>query len=44
MITDSAPFRNPHYHRLTDTPDTLDYRRLALVVEGIEGSLRKRLI
>jgi len=23
--------RNPHYHRPTDTPDTLDYTRLAAV-------------
>ncbi len=39
MITDTAPFRNPNYHRATDTPDTLDYRRLALVVEGLERML-----
>jgi hypothetical protein len=25
MWTDTAEFRNPHYHRTTDTPDTLDY-------------------
>lgn len=24
MLTDTADFRNPHYHRSTDTPDTLD--------------------
>ncbi len=24
MLTDTANFRNPHYHRPTDTPDTLD--------------------
>jgi Zn-dependent M28 family amino/carboxypeptidase len=36
MITDTAPFRNPHYHEPTDTPDTLDYGRLARVVEGLE--------
>jgi Zn-dependent M28 family amino/carboxypeptidase len=34
MITDTAPFRNPNYHMSTDTPDTLDYERLAAVVEG----------
>lgn len=32
MITDTANFRNPHYHRPTDTPDTLDYARLAAIV------------
>ncbi len=24
MLTDTANFRNPHYHRATDTPETLD--------------------
>jgi Zn-dependent M28 family amino/carboxypeptidase len=36
MITDTAPFRYPHYHRATDTPDKLDYERFALVVSGME--------
>ena len=36
MITDTAPFRYPHYHRATDTPDKLDYDRFALVVSGVE--------
>lgn len=36
MITDTAPFRYPHYHRATDTPDKLDYDRFALVVAGME--------
>lgn len=35
MVTDTAEFRNPHYHRSTDTPETLDYERMALVVEGL---------
>jgi Zn-dependent M28 family amino/carboxypeptidase len=25
LITDTAELRNPHYHRATDTPETLDY-------------------
>jgi Zn-dependent M28 family amino/carboxypeptidase len=29
QITDTANFRNPHYHRPSDTPETLDYNRLA---------------
>ena len=29
MWTDTAEFRNPHYHRATDTPETLDYEFLA---------------
>ena len=36
MITDTAPFRNPHYHQPTDAPATLDYGRLARVVAGVE--------
>ncbi len=36
MVTDTAPFRYPHYHRETDTPDKLDYDRLARVVAGLE--------
>ncbi len=39
MVTDTAPFRNPNYHRASDTPETLDYRRLALVVEALEAML-----
>ena len=34
-ITDTAPFRNPNYHRPTDKPDTLDYDRMARVVHGL---------
>jgi hypothetical protein len=40
MVTDTAPFRYPHYHTLRDTPDKLDYERLARVVKGLEGVVR----
>ena len=40
MVTDTAPFRYPHYHTLRDTPDKLDYDRLARVVRGLEGVVR----
>jgi Zn-dependent M28 family amino/carboxypeptidase len=36
MITDTAPFRYPHYHSASDTPDKLDYDRFALVVSGMQ--------
>jgi hypothetical protein len=36
MVTDTAPFRYPHYHAPSDTPDKLDYDRFALVVTGME--------
>jgi hypothetical protein len=29
QVTNTANFRNPHYHRSTDKPDTLDYETLA---------------
>jgi aminopeptidase YwaD len=35
MITDTSLFRNPHYHRPTDTPETLDYSFLARVTHGL---------
>jgi hypothetical protein len=35
MITDTAPYRYPHYHRPTDTPDKLDYDSFARVVMGL---------
>ena len=35
MITDTAFFRNPHYHRTSDTPQTLDYPFLARVTAGV---------
>ena len=40
MVTDTAFFRNPHYHRSSDTPETLDYRSMAEVVKGLEGVIR----
>ncbi len=40
MITDTAPFRYPHYHQLTDTVDRLDYERMARVVEGVAEVIR----
>lgn len=35
MVTDTAFLRNPNYHRPSDRPETLDYRRMALTVEGL---------
>jgi len=36
MLTDTAPYRYPHYHSAADTPDKVDYERLARVVSGLE--------
>ena len=41
MVTDTALYRNPHYHSLTDMPETLDYESLARVVKGLEGVVRE---
>ncbi|MEE9295917.1 MAG: M28 family peptidase [Phycisphaerae bacterium] len=35
MVTDTAPFRYPHYHTPSDTPDKIDYDRLGRVVVGL---------
>jgi Peptidase family M28 len=40
MVTDTAPFRYAHYHTAQDTPDKIDYERLARVVKGLEGAVR----
>jgi hypothetical protein len=40
MVTDTAPFRYPHYHQLTDTPDKVDVESLARVVKGMERVIR----
>jgi len=41
MITDTAVFRYPHYHSKADTPDKVDYARLARVVSGLERMIRR---
>ena len=35
MITDTAPFRYPHYHEPTDTPDKIDFVILAEVTKSL---------
>jgi len=35
MVTDTAPFRYPHYHTPEDTPDKIDFERTARVVAGL---------
>ena len=35
MVTDSAFFRNPHYHTAADTMDKLDYEFMAELVESL---------
>lgn len=40
MITDTAPYRYPFYHTPQDTPDKLDYDRMARVVDGLRHVVR----
>jgi Zn-dependent M28 family amino/carboxypeptidase len=39
MLTDTSFFRNPNYHLPSDTPDTLDYDRLAQATLGVTGAV-----
>ena len=39
LLTDTALFRYPHYHAASDTPDKLDYIRLAYAVQGVASAV-----
>lgn len=41
MVTDTAPFRYPHYHQHGDTADKIDFDRCARVVDGIDLVVRE---
>ena len=41
MVTDTALYRYPWYHSVQDTPDKIDYERLARVVTGLGGMLEE---
>lgn len=38
IMSDTANFRSPHYHRPSDTIETIDRERFALVVRGVLGA------
>ncbi len=40
MVTDTAPYRYPHYHKPSDTPDKVDFPRYSLVVKGLAGAVK----
>ncbi len=44
MLTDTAPYRNAHYHLPSDTPEKLNYPKMALlterITEAVEGLLK----
>lgn len=39
MITDTAFYRNRNYHTAADTEEKLDYKRMAMVVEGVYAAV-----
>lgn len=39
MLTDTANFRNPHYHQPTDTMATLDFRFMAGVADAVAAAV-----
>ncbi len=39
MFTDTAFYRNPHYHKDSDVWETLDYGRMSYVLKGVASSL-----
>jgi Zn-dependent M28 family amino/carboxypeptidase len=41
MVTDTAPFRYPHYHLEGDTVDKVDFDRCARVLDGVEQVVRE---
>jgi Zn-dependent M28 family amino/carboxypeptidase len=41
MVTDTAFYRYPHYHLPTDTPEKLDYMRMARVTLGLAAVIKE---
>lgn len=41
MVSDTAFYRSNNYHTPNDTPDTLDYEKMAKVVEGVFNMVRR---
>ncbi|MFD0964538.1 M28 family peptidase [Pseudofulvibacter geojedonensis] len=39
MVTDTSFFRNKNYHQVTDTPETLNYYKMAEVIKGVTYAL-----
>ena len=39
IVTDTGALRYPHHHQSTDTPDKLDFKRMARVVAGLEAAV-----
>ncbi|MCZ6539190.1 MAG: M20/M25/M40 family metallo-hydrolase, partial [Chloroflexi bacterium] len=44
LISDTANFRNPHYHQTTDTPDTVDVVLVARAARMVIDAIERRAI
>jgi Zn-dependent M28 family amino/carboxypeptidase len=40
MITDTSEYRNPHYHKPSDTIETLDFVKMAACTEALDSAVR----
>jgi hypothetical protein len=40
MLTDTALFRNPNYHKHTDTVDTLDFKAMASITKNLVSAMQ----
>jgi hypothetical protein len=41
MLTDTALFRNPNYHKHTDTVETLDFQAMASITENLVSAIQR---
>ena len=41
MVTDTALFRNPNYHKHTDTVETLDFQAMASITENLVSAIQR---
>ncbi len=41
MVTDTSEYRFPHYHKMGDVAEVLDFGRMSGVVDGLEGAVLK---
>jgi len=41
MVTDTSPYRYPHYHKASDTMEKIDFGNFTKAVEGFEAVVRR---
>lgn len=40
MVTDTSFYRNHHYHKESDIPDTLDYEKMAIITQALAKAIK----